>query len=107
LRAIDIVHQRLGIFAQPSAGLLTDIGGLGLPAGVNLNGLSAWSIAGGRNGLAVLVVQADTGGSVLFEVNLATGAASAYPDPNASTSAATVRVGGTGGPTLKALTLKF
>jgi hypothetical protein len=107
LRAVDILHQRLALFAQPSDGLLTDLAGLGLPAGVNLNGLSAWSIAGGRNGLALLAVQATSGGSVLFDVNLATGNVTAYPDPSAAVSAATNRVGGSGGPTLKALALKL
>jgi hypothetical protein len=103
----DVAHQMFGTLNAPADGVVSDLGALGLPAGINVNGTGAFNITGGGSGLALLAVQASNGGSLLFSLDLVSGSAKSYPDASAALSAATNRVGGLGGPVLKSLALKL
>jgi len=68
---------------SPNAGALADVGLLG----IDVLGDAGFDIAGGRNGLALAAIRTgDTGtSSRLYAVNLATGAAAAYPVTSGTT----------------------
>lgn len=86
----------------PNDGTLVDIG----PLGVTLAGPAAFDIAGGANGLALAATPvAATGPAKLYQVNLTTGALTAYPTTDTATSNGLI--GGTSGPAITDIAIKF
>lgn len=98
---LDAADDRLTRQDPPNNGTLADIGALGL----DLDGMAAFDIAGGANGLALVALRAGgSGPSTLHGVSLATGTLSLYRN---SGDPALSLIGGAAGPALKDLAIRF
>lgn len=73
LFVLDSALDRLMLLNPPNDGVLTPIG----PLGVSFGPMAAFDIAGGQDGLSLAALQNGAAQSSLYQVNLATGAATA------------------------------
>lgn len=95
---LDATTDVLARQMPPNDGTLVDVGALGVSFDA-----AAIDIAGGGNGLALAALRSgSTGPSTLYQVNLATGAATAYR----TLAGAAAQIGGAAGPVLIDLAIR-
>jgi hypothetical protein len=96
--ASDVLTQQ----APPNDGTLANLGALGL----DISGMAGFDIAGGANGLALAALRSGASGPfTLYSVSLTTGATTLYR--NTSGNAALNQIGGTNGPALLDIAIRF
>jgi hypothetical protein len=95
---LDSASDVLAIQNPPNDGTLADVGALG----VDLTGQNAFDIAGGDNGLALAALRVGlTGPFSLYNINLATGAATLRG------TAAAAQIGGAAGPVINDIAIRY
>ncbi len=97
---IDAAASVLAQQNPPNDGTLVDVGALGVPLAT---GAAAFDIAGGANGLAVAALRTGAAGPFsLYNINLTSGAATLR-----GADAGAAQIGGTGGPVVRDLAIRY